>query len=379
MKTIWLFVTNDCNLNCGYCYIRKNPSDISLKVARKIIDKLIADSFFNEHHVVLFGGEPLLKINLIKNIVSYGYAKSKIKNKKITFSIYSNGTLMNDKNIKTLHKIGVGLDLSLDGIKSSQDQERLFKNKKSSFSAISKNIPRLLKSYPNSMVHACITPANVKYLSKSVEFFYNQGFKRVYLQPITSANWSKEELEIFQKELIKIFIAYKKLIDKGRKLYLNILEDYIKKLKTEKQESNTPCPAGIYNFAFSTKGEIFPCHRFVTLGLEEKFQNHKEDYRLGDINNGITNKKLRKYFTNFKFNENPKCKKCELSKVCCGNCHWERYHKNQSYSKLNETVCIIQGLIVDVVKKFLAQFPSFSKLDFSTQFKGLNIPKNHLP
>ncbi|MBI4812191.1 radical SAM protein [Candidatus Falkowbacteria bacterium] len=201
IKTIWLFVTNQCNLDCTYCYIRKNPKDINLNTAYKIIDKLISDTFFNEYHVVLFGGEPLLKIDLIKKIVTYGYKKSEIKNKKITFSIYSNGTLMNEKNVKTLYKLGVGLDLSLDGIRESQDQERLFKNKKSSFDIISQNIPTLLKYYPNSMVHACVTPANVKYLSKNIDFFYNKDFKRVYIQPIITTNWPIKDLTIFQKEL----------------------------------------------------------------------------------------------------------------------------------------------------------------------------------
>jgi len=376
IKTIWLFVTNQCNLDCSYCYIKKNPRDINPDIAYRIIDKLISNTFFDEHHVVLFGGEPLLKMDLIKKIVAYGYKKAKIKNKKITFSIYSNGTLMNEENVKTLYELGIGLDLSLDGIKKSQDQERLFKNKDSSFDIISQNIPILLKFYPNSMVHACVTPTNVKYLSKNIDFFYNKGFKRVYIQPIITAYWSKEDLIIFQKELSKTFINYKKLIKQGQLLYLNILEDYIKKIKEKKQECVTPCPAGIYNFAFSVEGEIFPCHRFVTLSSESEFRNQDENYKLGNIEEGVTNKKLYKHFINFKFNNYKECKDCEINKICCSYCHWEHYYKNKNFTNINKTVCIIQKIIINEVKNFLVQFPDLQMLDFCSHFRGLNIPKN---
>ncbi len=375
IKTIWLFVTNRCNLDCNYCYIRKNPSDINLKTAHRAIDALISGTLFNKCHVVLFGGEPLLKMDLIKKIVEYGHKKSKLNNKKLTFSIYSNGTLMNEKNVKILHKLKIGLDLSLDGIRASQDQERLFKNKKSSFDDITKNIPNLLKYYPNSMVHACISPSNVKYLSKNVNFFCDQGFKRIYLQPVTSVAWPKRELKIFQEELKKTFIIYKNLINNGRIIYFNILEDYIKKLETKKQACITPCPAGIYNFAFSVEGEIFPCHRFVTMCLERKFRSQKEYHKLGDINKGITNKKLYKYFLNFRFEKRKKCKNCEINKICCSCCHWEHYYKNQNFITLNKTVCIIQKTIVNAVKETLIQFPDLSTLDFSTQFRESNIPE----
>ena len=68
IKTIWLFVTNQCNLDCSYCYIKKNPRDINTGIAYRVIDELVSNPFFNEHHIVLFGGEPLLKMDLSLNL-----------------------------------------------------------------------------------------------------------------------------------------------------------------------------------------------------------------------------------------------------------------------------------------------------------------------
>ena len=40
VRAMTLFVSGSCNLNCGYCYIHKNP-------ALKIMDKEIKDAWGN--------------------------------------------------------------------------------------------------------------------------------------------------------------------------------------------------------------------------------------------------------------------------------------------------------------------------------------------
>jgi len=227
------------------------------------------------------------------------------------------------------------------------------------------------------MVNACVTPSNVKYLSKNLIFFNSLGFKRIYMLPIASIEWSIKYLNIFKKELNKTFDEYNKIIKKQKNdsPYFNLLEDYIKKLQPANQKITIPCPAGIYNFAFSIDGEIFPCHRFVTLETEKKFKEQKKNYKLGNINSDAINKKLYNHFINFNFKDNETCKKCEINKICCGFCHWEHYYKNQEYQKINTTVCDIQKTIVSEVKKFLKKHPQMSKINYFDKYKGLNLPK----
>ena len=51
-----------------------------------------------------FGGEPLLNFTLIKETVKYAIERVKESNKKINFSITTNGTLFNDEVIEYLNE-----------------------------------------------------------------------------------------------------------------------------------------------------------------------------------------------------------------------------------------------------------------------------------
>ena len=71
-RSVTLTLTNKCNLNCTYCYeFGKNCNKMSIETARKIID--LETSQQSESMIIfeLFGGEPFLEFDLIKEIYSY--------------------------------------------------------------------------------------------------------------------------------------------------------------------------------------------------------------------------------------------------------------------------------------------------------------------
>ena len=75
-KNITFIVTEDCQLECKYCYlVGKNKSGkMEFEVARKAIDYLLGErEFITESSVVLdfIGGEPFIEIDLIDKICDY--------------------------------------------------------------------------------------------------------------------------------------------------------------------------------------------------------------------------------------------------------------------------------------------------------------------
>lgn len=65
-----IHLTEKCNLNCKYCYENKNDKDISFNNIKSLIDYEISQK--NKYSIITFyGGEPLLKINLIKRTINY--------------------------------------------------------------------------------------------------------------------------------------------------------------------------------------------------------------------------------------------------------------------------------------------------------------------
>ncbi len=103
MKYIRLELTNNCNLDCTYCYFSgsypkytsKGNKFMKFETAKKAIDLLYDNSDKQQNKITIsfYGGEPLLNFALIKDVVDY--AKERLKEKEIEFGIVTNGTLLN--------------------------------------------------------------------------------------------------------------------------------------------------------------------------------------------------------------------------------------------------------------------------------------------
>ena len=87
MKAMCLNVVHDCNLKCKYCFADegeyKGKREImTLDVAKRALDFLISQSGPRYNiEVDLFGGEPLMAFDMIKQLVEYARSIEKKVNK----------------------------------------------------------------------------------------------------------------------------------------------------------------------------------------------------------------------------------------------------------------------------------------------------------
>jgi Arylsulfatase regulator (Fe-S oxidoreductase) len=127
MGNLILQVTQQCNLRCKYCaysgnyYNRSHTSNrMDFETAKKAIDFYLKRSEKADQLALSFyGGEPLLEFELIKKCVSYILQRK--GDKKILFTMTTNGTLMTEDVIEFLVKYEFNLMISLDGDKKSHD------------------------------------------------------------------------------------------------------------------------------------------------------------------------------------------------------------------------------------------------------------------
>lgn len=151
IKTMYLCVTNCCNLGCSYCFInnqKKNNSnmdnmneEIALLSLEKYAEYLRINNFSGK--VVFYGGEPLIKWNLIKKCVEI----SRERKYPISFSIITNGTLLEEKMINFFKENNVNIGISIDGPKEINDKNRKYvSSNKSVYDDIFRKI-KLLKKY----------------------------------------------------------------------------------------------------------------------------------------------------------------------------------------------------------------------------------------
>ena len=97
----------------------------------KALDFLVANSGSRRNlEVDFFGGEPLMNLEVVKQLVEYGRSIEEANNKKFRFTLTTNGVLLNDEILDFVNKEMGNIVLSTDGRKEVHDRMRPFRNGK---------------------------------------------------------------------------------------------------------------------------------------------------------------------------------------------------------------------------------------------------------
>lgn len=149
-------VTNKCNLSCKYCalgelysqYDITEKKELSFQLAKNLIDYY--KYYQNTHYIhslspttlfSFYGGEPLMNIKLIKEIVEY--VEANFPNH--SFSMTTNGFIL-DKYIDYLVEKNFSISVSLDG-NEYNNSYRVTNDSKPSFHRVLNNIKLIQQKY----------------------------------------------------------------------------------------------------------------------------------------------------------------------------------------------------------------------------------------
>jgi len=151
---ITLEITENCNLRCDYClynphveHAREHTAkEMTLETALKGIDYLKQHSSNKKKVAITFyGGEPLLRFDFIRLCVSY--AQSIFKDKKLEFSLTTNGTCFTPEIVEYLYKKRFTVIVSIDGPEEIHDSNRRDIHGKGSFLRAIAGLKMLVEQY----------------------------------------------------------------------------------------------------------------------------------------------------------------------------------------------------------------------------------------
>ena len=162
-----------------------------------------AVSFFypflkEETKIVFFGGEPLLAFDIVKKTVSLLEKINKKGEKKLTFYLSTNGSLVTDEILQFFHLHGFSLLLSFDGL--AQDTGR----KHGTLALTRALIPRIRQTGIDFSINCVFTPETAGYFSKSVKNIIEAGGTEIIVSPSCIAPWDKVALQTLEKELDRL-------------------------------------------------------------------------------------------------------------------------------------------------------------------------------
>ena len=339
VKALCIHICHDCNLRCRYCFADEGAYHsarefMSEETAKKAMDFLIENSGNRKVlEVDFFGGEPLMCLDTIKNIVYYAKEKAAARGKKFLFTTTTNALLLNEEAIEFFNAEMENVVLSLDGRKQVHDAIRKTVNGKGSYDFVINNIKNFVKSRGDKhyYVRGTFTAKNLDF-SKDVLFLADNGFDSISMEPVVT---DIDDLAIKEEHLPEILKEYERLCDEYLERYergegfnfFHFNVDLEGGPCLSKRVS--ACGAGNEYFSVAPNGDIYPCHQFVG---DEKF-------KMGNVNGGALNADIRSTFAENCLFTREKCDKCFAKYICSGGCSANNYHFEGDMNKPYGVTC----------------------------------------
>lgn len=324
--SLMLNVTDDCNLQCKYCFVEQHPHYMELDTAKQAINYIynncvqrnLLEKTSYQPFVNFFGGEPML---LYKKIIVpiVEYTEEKYPN-MFHFGITTNCTLLTKESIDFFVEHNIGILCSIDGAEQTQCYNRPCKNGDNSSKLIEKNIFYLLEKKPDVHFRCTAYPPTIQYLFENFLYAEKLGFKYFSCCIDETCHWKKHDIQIFKEQINKIFLYQIKNNSKIQWSSYYPIDNYINDLIIKnynfQKDTFIRCGLGVTACAVGWDGKIYGCQQDVS-------HQKKNKLYIGDIVNGINQKKQKKILKKYQkdYRKYPynilKCHNCQLRPLCC--------------------------------------------------------------
>lgn len=348
-------LTRRCSLQCSYCfshcYTDKNKHDMSDETAFKIIDWLFDPQNCGDSKKIdisFWGGEPLLRWDLIQKIVPYAEKLAIESNKQVVFGGTTNVVHLTEDKFDYMDQHKIRFLLSIDGTKEHHDEFRKLRNGQGSYDLIVENAKKVLQRWPDTQVRFSYTAENIDGFVDDLKALYDIGFRNIVYSPVSEGNWTEEKLKILREQFFLAADWYMEKLKAGEQIHLKFVEEACGAACGQKRGNQSPCGAGRGYIGFDVDGSIWPCHRNVK--FDEDTPWYEQEKCLGHVDYGILNHSLRSSRVNWNIAniKNENCNECESYGVLCtGQCWATNYDVCGDDALVPEMNCVASRLTLE--------------------------------
>lgn len=288
-----ILITTNCNMACKYCFEKD-------KIIENMDEKLILEYYSHNPctSTFPFGGEPLLKLDLLLKIIDSVRTNRNIPKRRMDElirklkTIITNGTLIKN-NIEKIKEYDLEMQISMDGPQIIHNSNRIFPNGKGTYDKCIEAVELCEKEGIKWSVHGVMAKNTLKHFCETFIWFFElykkyrgldnaiDYMKNNTFQIIFEDNYTDEDINIltdqFHQTVDWIYSRDYMTIKQKDQLFHNFIEKH-----------GGVCSAGTTLIAFDTKMNMYPCHR---LGVVPE----KEKYLLGNAMDFTTIKNVKQY------------------------------------------------------------------------------------
>jgi len=338
---IMLEVTTFCNISCAYCiygnlYTNEKPKhqNLSLNKAIRLIDYMLdlktknSSSIDEKIMIHFYGGEPLLNMNFITEIVKY------IKHIKSNFSFeygITTNTILLHKYIDFFVENNINILISLDG-DTENNSYRTFSNGKYTFEQVLKNSLLIKDKYPeyfekyvsfNAVLH------NRNTLEEIHQFFKKTFDKIPLVADLNSSEINPDKKEEFLSTYQSVDQSYRNIKNEliKNELYtfnseFNMALDFMEKYSPSIYNNTIELTSNRKNVKIYPTGTCMPFSRSIFLNANGNIMpcvQISPQFSLGNISENTINinfKEIANLYNSFFEKINNQCKSCYNSEYC---------------------------------------------------------------
>lgn len=319
--TVYLVVTEHCNLNCAYCDVLglydwgKNGSVMTQENARQALDiltqRLQADpDLFAQ--MVFFGGEPLLNWPVMTSVLEQ--IEQHPQRSRIETMVVTNGTLITTERAQLLARHRVYCVVSLDGTAEVNDAVRKKPCGQGSYRDVEQGLDILMQVMPGSFGISCTVGShNADGLSDHLCSLHER-FKPVSigLNMFHYQQDGKNCIEMPREDLARAMLdAFRTSRERGIPVYqyTGILKGFI-----NRRRNLDYCPACVDKLLFTPSGRVGRCE---TLMNDKRFTIPLEKMQGTELPAHLD-------WTAYTPEKEPVCRSCFARWICPGSCAYDQ-------------------------------------------------------
>jgi len=369
---VCLFVNHACNLRCRYCYNgRKFDRRMPWEVAAAGVELAVAGGGPGAPQAQLsfFGGEPLLEMGLIREVVEHTERRMEETGRDLRFLIVTNGTLLQGKTLDFLLEHKVYLGVSVDGCREAHDANRRFRNGRSSYDRVTRNLRRLIeRGAPTGLkVVAVVGPTTAPYLGESFDTLLALGARNLSVNLDYEGAWDEPARERFLAALRDLGDRYIAAYRDGRRFTLNLLDSKIVTHLKGGYACSDRCDFGCEEVAVAPSGRLYPCDRLV--GMDDR-----DEVVIGDVFSGV-DVAARDALIASKNRVLQDCGDCALMPRCMHWCGCVNHAMTGSVGEVDGLLCWFEQALIEEADRcasvlFAEENPAFLQRFYVPRVRG---------
>ncbi len=322
LQTVTIEMTDACMLKCPHCYLtgsgqlnverNEGKRNINPTVILDRLTLIISQCKEKQLTVQFIGGEPLVKVRVIRELIPKIRDIAKRYDIEIIFQIITNGVLLGPAILDFFRKNKVEIILSLEGQPDIQDTLRPFKNGSGSSEIILRNV----SGYESDISVLLLLCRQTRNLTSVLKYLFEKGFARVSFNFVytndPSIALTSEDCNYILDDIDRNWDFYYR--NRGRIRNFERISSCLD--NSEIQIAS--CTAGRSYIAVGADDKYYICQR--AFGMPE-----------------MTLDRLRMPDSTYKIHtvhDSPVCKHCWAKYICGGICWFNEWQWSQEYREI---------------------------------------------